>query len=422
MDFIKEALLQNTHWDTGIVQVQRAGERFVEREECAELMKSARKKFITILRGMRRTGKSVLARKLMADFCAKNGGARTAGWFEFDRAMNAKPEDLDSVILFFESKGVRLAIFDEVQFVPMWQDILKRHYDRGDMKFVVIGSSALELDRRSSESIAGRFELVELSPFSFSESMDLKGASLPEKPSGLVKSEARAAAAAEEYLLEGGLPEAILLNGASERQKYIRSSLLSPLFYKDIPFTFPQAKPELLSPTLELLSASVGSTYQVANIAQALGCNAPAVSAQIGILERSLLVRTLFNKTPSIMKQKRTAKKIVFSDNGVLRALNDGASIGALAENAAINALQANLFWRDTQGREVDFLLPNRKIAFEVKYRESASSHDERHLNYFMGGNVGWKGAIITKDCEEKGDIPRIPLWKVLLLKEKCLA
>lgn len=418
MDFIKEALRQNSHWDAGIVETARMEGKFVERSAYFELEKSAEKKFITILKGMRRTGKSVLAKKLMEKSIQNGTGARQIGWFEFDRAMNAKPEDLDAVILFFESRGVKLAVFDEIHFVPMWQDILKRHYDRSGMKFLATGSSALELDRRSSESLAGRFELVELKPFSFEESLALKGIRLPKSESRMAREEGSLGAAAAAYMLEGGLPEAISMD-AEQRKKYIKESLLDPLFYKDLPFVFAQARPELLHGTLELLCATSGSTYQAGNIAQVLGCSLLAASAQIEVLERSLLVRTMLNKTPSIVKQKRTAKKIVFSDNGMLAALNENASLGALAENAAINALGAKMFWKDAQGREIDLLLPERKIALEVKYQESISSHDERHLRYFVERNAGWKGAVVTKDKEEKGEYPWIPLWKLLLLKEK---
>ncbi len=92
-----------------------------------------------------------------------------------------------------------------------------------------------------------------------------------------------------------------------------------------------------------------------------------------------------------------------------------------LAENAAINAYGALLFWRDSEGREVDFLVPEKKLAFEVKYQESISSRDERNLEYFLERNRGWKGVLITKNESESSGILRIPLWKALLEPWDCI-
>ena len=56
---------------------------------------------------------------------------------------------------------------------------------RTDLKFIVTGSSAFEMDKRSAESLAGRLELVFVKPFSLRISYDsksrLNATILPEK-------------------------------------------------------------------------------------------------------------------------------------------------------------------------------------------------------------------------------------------------
>ncbi|MFH0974014.1 MAG: ATP-binding protein [Candidatus Micrarchaeota archaeon] len=406
MDFIKEALRQNAHWETGRVELFRVA-NFVERRVFTNLQASAKKKFVTVLRGLRRTGKSVLARELMKK-TVESEKPQSAAWFEFDRAMNASADDLDALINFFESKNAKLVVLDEVPFVPSWQDVVKRFYDRTETKFVVTGSSALELDKRTAESLAGRIETILVKPFTLEERVKLKGtgAGRLAKYCGTAGDDAvfseALAAECEEYLRCGGLPEISVEKNGAERNRYVNDSLLNPLFYKDLPAVFERANPDLLRKTIEILAGTVSSTFQLQSIAQVLGCTHPTAGTQVELLERALLVKRIYNYTPSLAKQKRTAKKIVFTDNGVLAAVKPDASIGALAENAVLNALEADYFWRDAEGREVDCLLPKEKIAVEVKYQEHVTSQDERNLRFLLERRKGWRGVVVTKNDDAR--------------------
>lgn len=413
MDFTSEALLQNAHWETG--RIALPSRIVVERNVLNDAWKSSERKFVTILRGLRRTGKSFIAKQIASRKLETVKTPKEIAWFEFDRAMNATPDDLDALMRFFESHGARTIVLDEIAFVPLWQDVLKRHYDRTGLKLIVTGSSAIELDKRSSESLAGRFETIHVNPFSLAERMELLGTAPPRTPLQQAQGGARMVGEAEEYLFAGGIPEATVEKNAQVRFKYLKESLLDPLFYKDFPAVFPQANPDALVKTLEILSATVGSTYQLQAIAQALQCRAPEASLHVELLQRTLLVKTQYNYTSSIVKQRRTSKKIVFADTGILKALRPDVENGKLAENCAAQALQANFFWRDTQGHEVDIMLPKEKLAIEVKYQNNISTSDEKNLRYFLEKKKGWRGVLVTKNEEEKGEMPRIPLWKVLL-------
>lgn len=416
MDFVREAIAQNRHWVSGVIEFPRFSGVLVERRVFRRAWELAGSKFITILRGLRRVGKSVLARQLALKWAGAGGGVAQVAWFEFDRDMGASSADLHSLLNFFEARGCRFIVLDEVAFVPAWQDVLKRHYDRTDLKFVVTGSSAVELDWRSSESLAGRFEIVELKPFSLSERLEFKSIKPPQNAFEEAGMAEVLEAECAEYLDFGGLPE---ISGQEEQQKrfsYASQSLLNPLFYKDFPAVFPRANPDLLRKALELLAATAGSTYQTQPIAQVLGCTQAEAATQIGLLEKTLLVRTAYNFTSSVVRQKRTAKKIVFADTGVLKALKPDAPLSVLAENAAIDFLDAGFFWRDSMGHEVDAVIPGQKLAVEVKYSNNVVSNDERNLRYFLERRSGWKGILVTKnDWDEKAELPRVPLWKILL-------
>ena len=415
MDFISEAISQNGHWQDGEIAFPRVAHSLVTREITPVFEESIKNKFVTILRGLRRTGKSILSRQAMQTALTKGAKPREVCWFEFDRSMQATPSDLDTLLKFFAGDGEsKLVVLDEIVFVPNWQDVLKRHYDLSNTKFIVTGSSALELDKRSSESLAGRFEIIKVKPFSFAENLLLTTGASPKTQLELVKKSGEMQNKCNEYLKTGGLPEAIPLNN-EKRREFIKNSILEPLFFKDIPGVFPNANPDLLLKTLELLSGTVGSTFQFQQMVEVLGCSHPVIATQVEILCKSLVVSQLFNYTPSIIKQKRTAKKIIFADNGILNVLNPEKGSGALAENLVGSTIEATHFWRDSEGREVDFLLPEKKIAIEVKYQEHISGEDEKHLKYFLKEHPGWQAILITKKHESNHEIKQIPLWKWLL-------
>lgn len=415
MDFIKEAITQNGHWENGIVTIARIDGQLIQREIFTAFENAVKSKYIVILRGLRRVGKSVLAKQLLQKLLQNGAKPTELAWFEFDRAMGTTVEDLHNLIRFFQSRGAKTIVFDELAFVKGWQDIVKRHYDRSELKFIITGSSALELDKRSAESLAGRFKLIVVKPFSLGEFLLLNDSYFPKTEGEFVKYSENGIIRCDEYIRIGGLPETLKME-KNEAEEYVKNSLITPLFFKDIPVVFPSANPDLLLKTLELLTATVGSRYQLQTIAQVLGCSHPTISSQIEILDRSLIVRTLYNYTGSLIKQKRTAKKIAIADNAIITMLNKDINVGSLAENLVAESMQAKYFWRDNEGKEIDLIFPKEKIAIEVKYQNIITGADEKNLRYFLERNTGWKGIIITKNKEELGDIPAVPLWKWLLL------
>lgn len=421
MDFMKEAISQNEHWETGKINISRIDNNLILRDVFPYFEKEMKTKFIVILKGLRRTGKSVISKQILQKLILDGINSKKLCWFEFDRAMGASANDLDTLINFFKSRGGEYLVFDELAFVNGWQDIIKRHYDKSNIKFIITGSSALELDKRSAESLAGRFVLIEVKPFSFHEFLLLKRYLLPKTELDYIKLGDNLVVYCDEYIRVGGLPEAIIMKD-SERKEYIKNSLLNPLFFKDIPAVFPSANPDLMLKTLELLSASIGSTFQYQTIAQVLGCTHPTISAQIDMLKHSLLAYLLFNYTGSLMKQKRTAKKINLGDNAIAFTLNPEITIGSLAENVVAETINAKYFWRDNKNREVDFIIPEDKLAIELKYQNTITKSDENNLKYFLDKHKGWKGILLTKNKEKLGEIEYIPLWKWLLSGAKTIS
>ena len=87
---------------------------------------------------------------------------------------------------------------------------------------------------------------------------------------------------------------------------------------------------------LELLCATAGSAFQYQTLRKSWmqHYRKPASGAA------ALLARVVYNRTASVVKQKRTEKKIAIADNGILAALRTDVSMGVLAENAVANTVE----------------------------------------------------------------------------------
>jgi hypothetical protein len=129
-----------------------------------ELTKEKRMVFMA---GARRVGKTTLG-ELIAESYANR------------LYLNCEiPEDRARLIrnpMFFEEverrdESAPLVIFDEINRYRGWRSCLKGAYDRieGDYQFLAAGSSRLDYPQRRGDSLAGRYYLLHLWPFTLAE-------------------------------------------------------------------------------------------------------------------------------------------------------------------------------------------------------------------------------------------------------------
>jgi predicted AAA+ superfamily ATPase len=132
---------------------------------------SEKRKFIQVLFGPRQTGKTTIVRQLMedlkilshyasADEPALKGSAWIEQQWETARVQSAgKPA---------------LLILDEIHKIPNWSETVKRLWDEDTVKrmplhVILLGSAPLSIQTGLSESLAGRFEVIPVTHWSYSE-------------------------------------------------------------------------------------------------------------------------------------------------------------------------------------------------------------------------------------------------------------
>ena len=115
-----------------------------------------------------------------------------------------------------------MLVFDEIQKIPNWSETVKGLWDadraRGcPLHVVILGSAPLLMQSGLNESLAGRFEPVDVAHWSFSEMSEAFGFSL------------------EEYLYFGGYPGAAgLIRDQDRWRNYVLSGLVEPNIERDI--------------------------------------------------------------------------------------------------------------------------------------------------------------------------------------------
>src|SRR6202453_4635140 len=218
-----------------------------------ELLKRLKEKrrFVQVLAGPRQVGKTTVVRQVMeasqipAHYAsADEPGLRDRTWLEqqWDIAR----------LKAGENKSGALLVLDEIQKVAHWSTVVKLLWDADThsgvpLKVVFLGSSPLLIQSGLTESLAGRFEVIAVPHWSFTEMQEAFGWTV------------------EQYIYFGAYPGAAELISDPERwRRYILDSLIETTISRDILLLTRVDKPALLRPLFQLGCAYSGQilSYQ----------------------------------------------------------------------------------------------------------------------------------------------------------------
>ncbi|MFQ5641175.1 MAG: ATP-binding protein, partial [bacterium] len=178
---------------------------------------------ILLLTGLRRTGKTVLIYQSIDQLLHRGIPSDNIFYFSFE---DFPGENLNELIESYQQitlpKGRVYCFFDEIHYLRNWSNQIKFYYDQKvEIKFLVTGSSSHLLFKATSESLAGRVNILPLYPMNFIEYLHLNDITLPKIPnldasniSNIVKKKLSLLSFKEQhqqefqtYLKFGGIPE-----------------------------------------------------------------------------------------------------------------------------------------------------------------------------------------------------------------------
>lgn len=367
---------------------------------------------IISLIGLRRTGKSTLLKQAISQMLKENTKSNKILYFSFEQPMIAEtPQTLEQIIHFYFEKIIRQPIhrlktkvyifLDEIQLVPFWQDIIKRYYDiNQNIKFVVSGSTSLFISKKSKESLAGRIFERSLSPLYFSEYKKLA------KKDDFV-----------DYLNFGQFPELLKIEDNTRKIEYLKEGVISKILEVDIVKTYGIRKTVDFERLFWSLLPNTGQIIKSGKLMVDLQMKKATLFKYLSILEKSLLINKVLNLSGSFRSEKRLLRKLYPASTNFLSLIPEPVNIGFKVENYLALILKEKnpfLFLYNQRGREIDFILPEKKLAIEVKYQEKIRPDDYKFLLSFIRKKK-YYGIVLTKN-EEKSllyeNIELIPLEK----------
>lgn len=406
--------------------------------------------------GLRRTGKTILLKQLIRHLIDQDGvDPRHILFVSFDEALVTSTLTLERYIETYleyvdveASDSKRYIFFDEIQYIPRWQHILKRYYDtRPNLKFVLSGSSSLFLKKKTVESLAGRIYEFTLSPLSFGEFLELAEVSptllreyqtysvpveRPELQADVKEYELLLARSGstfsrlfEEYLLYYQFPEMIGQRDTEKIIKYITEAIYKKTIEYDIPRLFGVEKVAELKFLFHILVQENGSLLEFKKLSSEAGIEENTLKKYLSYFQESFLVDVVYNYSRSFRKSKRLQKKAYVSSTNFFAALRreswddtvlKAEYLGMLAETHVFSLLRKRYqylsFYRKGSA-EIDFVVSQdyRHVdghrLIEVKYVNVVSREDIRFIDRIAVKKFCSAYTIYTKK-EVKADTGKI--------------
>lgn len=340
----------------------------IRREKYIEAVKNGlRRAPIVALMGARQCGKTTLAKEIAHNW---PGGA-----VFLDLESPSDLVGLENPMLFLSAqKG--LVILDEVQERPDLFPILRVLADRPDApaKFLLLGSASPHLASGASESLAGRVEFVDISPFNLLET---------------------GAEYIDSLWLRGGFPRSWL--AASETDSLVwRDSFIQTYLQRDVASHIQGRAVMELRRFWIMLANYHGQIFNASELSRAFGVGVKVVRQYLDVLEGTYMVRVLPPWFENIGKRVVKSPKIYLRDSGLFHALLGISDREALWNNPKVGAswegfaLEQTLrilspreayFWALHSGAELDLfcILNGRRIGIEFKWQERPSTTKSMH-------------------------------------------
>lgn len=376
--------------------------------ETLEMLKHETIRRFVVLSGVRRVGKTTILYQLI-DYLIESGvNPKNILYVSFDNPI-LKLINVETALSVYEDmypiEGDRYLFFDEIQYTDDWELWMKVIYDsRRDVRLVATGSASPILEKSSTDSGTGRWNILKIPTMSFYEYCCVLGLEDPVpdmiQPCELINlSSAKLSDLMgrflplrnhfNRYLTIGGFPELVLSGDDSYAQRMLREDVVDKVIKRDVLSLFGIRNPLLMEKLFLYLCINSTQIFSASTAAKELeNTSVGTVESYIEALEMSNLI---YLSKPISVGSKGALKgkpKIYIADAAIRSAvlmiddmLTDESELGAMVETAVYKHMvsfyqgtpaQVGYFRNAKQNqKEVDVVvqLPRQKILCEVKYR-----------------------------------------------------
>ncbi len=330
---------------------------------------------IQVISGPRQVGKSTMVEQVLSDTDIPH---------IFVTADHVSPQNREWINEVWETARARkrisnlpefLLVIDEVHKVNNWSEAIKKEWDWDtfhgtNIKVVLLGSSRLLLKDGLTESLAGRFELIRMSHWTYGEMNEAFGLD------------------ANQYVYFGGYPgSAQYIQDERRWRSYVKDSIIAPAITQDILMTKTIYKPILMQQLFSLgctYSGEEMSLNKVLGQLQDAG-NVTTLANYLNTLDETRLLKGMQKYACDNARKYNSVPKLMVYNTALLSALSNTryeqvyttpktwgrwveSAVGSYLLTMADELDYKVYYWRE-RNEEVDFIVDyyGTLTAIEVK-------------------------------------------------------
>jgi predicted AAA+ superfamily ATPase len=333
-----------------------------------------------VLAGPRQVGKTTLIKQLLSKTELPHHFVTADDLYAADTTWIRREWSNARLQMQQARRGEMLFIIDEVQKVPNWSEAVKKEWDADtfsdtNVKVILLGSSRLLIQKGLTESLAGRYELLNVTHWSFGEMRDAFGWNI------------------DQYIYFGGYPGSAPLIGDEERWKdYVRRSLVESSISKDILMMTRVDKPILLERLFDIgcrYSSQILSLSKVQGELQESG-NLTTLSGYLNLLREAGLLSGLEKYAADIIRKRASKPKFQVHNNALLAASQNRhfdelradskewgrffeSAVGAHLINSSIEH-RFNVYYWNRGDYEVDYVIEQGGVVVGIEVKSGKDS------------------------------------------------
>jgi hypothetical protein len=426
---INELSEMNRWWTDGRVPEQLS--KRTRRDIFPKIWNMMDKRQIISIVGLRRIGKSTLMFQLIDKLIEEGTDPRNILYFTFD----IKKTELKEILKSFredlpgQEEGMKYIFLDEVQKLKGWAEAIKVFYDLDEeLKFIISGSSGMEIEGISGKALAGRVFKNTMGPLSFGEFLRFSGKkemnhiSSTDDVKETMLQGSRWIKLVVEFAYSGGFIE-ILGEEKKYRSMYVRSSVVDNMINKDLKELQGIKDTDLVRELLKIFSSNPGMIVDFNSLGNDLGISRQTVSKYIGALLSSYSLIRLHSYHRNFLTSSKKAKRIYPAHPCIIESFEeeiDPPVIGKIIESVVVSHLDPGFFYR-TGKKEIDIIIRDkeRPLPVEVKYSNNIGGKDLKTITYFVDRRDLEMGIVATKDIfERRGKILLVPVFVLLSMND----
>lgn len=374
---------------------------------------------VVVISGIRRCGKSTLLQAI------RESNKERDYYLNFDdeRLIHFKVDDFQLLLeLFGERYGKQTTFyFDEIQNIIGWERFVRRLHDYGN-KVYITGSNASMLSKELGTHLTGRYQQIELYPFSFLEYLTLNEIDIHSLDYHNTDNKVVLKAAFNAYFTLGGFPAFL----QSKNPEYLKA-LYESVLYRDVMVRNGITNEQEILELMFFVTSNTSKLVSYNSLAKVIGVkNATTVKQYLGFLQDAYMLSLVPKYDVSVKKQLQNPKKVYGIDVGLMRQLSFQHSDdqGRLLENLVFLELKrhAKKIYYHRNKSECDFVIKEKNRitqAIQVCWSMHDPKTKQRELNGLLEAMTAYQlkeGLILTEDESDSmviddKKITIMPVW-----------